>query len=201
MQNMNSDIRNGIPAPGFSNRVNHPEILAMVKKNRKAAGIFGFILVPLPIIGFLIYSMYTKDMETSSALLYGAAVSGVFLIFALFGMIKSRAENSYEAVVIEKKTRRRSRGNDRDDDYYTEFITVARTQDGKKKKIIEHEGSMIIAYDYLNEGDRFMYHPQFNFPYELFDKSRAPYIGCVGCRTQNPVEADRCKKCGLPLLK
>ena len=44
-------------------------------------------------------------------------------------------------------------------------------------------------------------HPQFRFPYELYDKSRAPYIACVSCGTKNPVEADRCKKCTLPLLK
>ena len=44
-------------------------------------------------------------------------------------------------------------------------------------------------------------HPQFHFPYELYDKSRAPYIACVSCGTKNPTEADRCQKCNLPLLK
>ena len=38
----NGAVRNGIPAPGFSDRVNDPRILAAVKKNRRAAGVFTF---------------------------------------------------------------------------------------------------------------------------------------------------------------
>ena len=34
----NGAVRHGIPASGFSDRVNHPEILAAVKKNRRATG-------------------------------------------------------------------------------------------------------------------------------------------------------------------
>ncbi|MBQ7661427.1 MAG: hypothetical protein IJS44_05175 [Clostridia bacterium] len=33
-------VRQGIPAPGYSDRVNHPELLAAVKKNRGAAATF-----------------------------------------------------------------------------------------------------------------------------------------------------------------
>ena len=50
-------------------------------------------------------------------------------------------------------------------------------------------------------GDRFRYHPQFKFPYELYDKSKAPYIACVSCGKTNAVTEDRCQKCGIPLLK
>ena len=117
-------------------------------------------------------------------------------------MIKGRAERAYEAVVIDKKTGtayRRSNGDS--SERYTVYTTVVRTNEGKKKKITEREGSRIVAFQYLNVGDRFRYYPQFAFPYELFDKSRAPYLGCAGCGTQNPKEVDRCRKCGLPLLK
>ena len=193
---------NGAPAPGFSDRVNHPELLAAVKKNRKVAGIFSLFLVPLPLIGFLVYSIVSNQIETADALRYGAFVSGIFLLFALYGIIKGRAKNTYEATVIDKKSRRAYRHNSSDDrSYYTEYITVVRTADGKKKRIVEREGSRIVAWDYLQVGDRFKYHPQFNFPYELYDKSKAPYIACVSCGTKNPVEADRCQKCNLPLLK
>lgn len=193
---------NGTPAPGFSDRVNHPEILAAVKKNRKVAGIFSLFLVPLPLIGFLVYSIVSNQIETADALRYGAFVSGIFLLFALYGIIKGRAKNTYEATVIDKKSRRAYRHNSSDDNsYYTEYITVVRTADGKKKRIVEREGSRIVAWDYLQVGDRFKYHPQFHFPYELYDKSKAPYIACVSCGTKNPVEADRCQKCNLPLLK
>ena len=189
------------PLVGYSDRVNDPEILASVKKNRKAAGIFGLIIVPIPFIGFLIYSMVTDKMELPQAMMIGGIVSGVFLIFALFGLLRSRSSNSYEGVVTDKKTSWEHRGNSRDDRRMIRvYTTVVRTEDGGTKKITEREGSMIWAWDYLDIGDHFKYHPQFNFPYELYDKSKAPYIACVGCTTKNPVGRDRCKKCGLPLL-
>ena len=192
--------RPGVPAPGFSARVNDPEILAAVKKTRKASGIFAFFIVPLPLIGFLIYSAVSDKMETADALKYGAIVSAVFLVFAIYSFIKSRAKNTYDATVTDKKTRLAYRNGDSNYSY-TEYVTIARTDGGKKKKIVEHEGSQTWAWDYLPVGARFRYHPQFNFPYELYDKSSAPYIACVSCSTQNDVTAERCKSCNLPLLK
>lgn len=198
----NGAVRQGIPAPGFSDRVNDPEILAAVQKNRKVAKIFTLFFVPIPFIGFVIYSLVTGKLELPQAALYGGVISVVFLVFALFGFIRERAANTYEATVIDKKSHLTYRHKNSDDrDMIMEYIIVARTTDGKKKKIIEREGSQILAYNYLNIGDHFKYHPQFHFPYELYDKSRAPYIACISCRTQNPVEADRCKRCNLPLLK
>ncbi len=187
--------------PGFSDRVNDPEILAAVAKNRKASKIFAAILVPLPLIGFALYSLITQKMEIGKALVAGAVVSLIFLIFAVRGFLKSRATNSYEAVVTEQKTRERTERNQDHMSSYTEYITVAETSDGKKKRIVEREGGLVTAYHYLNVGDRFKYHPQFNFPYELYDKAKAPYIACDSCGTHNPVEADRCSKCNIPLLK
>ncbi|MBQ6051991.1 MAG: zinc-ribbon domain-containing protein [Clostridia bacterium] len=200
---VNGDIREGIPYPGFSDRVNDPEILAAVKKNRRTAGIFAFFLVPLPLIGALIYGGVSDSTEIGQAAIYGAIISAVFLIFALIGFIKERAQNTYDATVIDKKQSVRYRNNG-DPDYsrsYQEYITTVRTDGGKTKKIVERDGSQIWAYNYLNIGDRFRYHPQFHFPYEHFDKSKAPYIVCVSCGTQNSVYSDRCSKCHLPLLK
>ncbi|MBR0134674.1 MAG: zinc-ribbon domain-containing protein [Clostridia bacterium] len=196
----NGAVRQGVPAPGYSDRADHPEILAAIKKNRKAAGIFAFFLVPLPLIGSVIYGITSDKTEIGRAAMIGGVISAVFLIFALFMFIKERAKNAYEATVIDKTSRSTYRNND-SGNLITEYITVVKTSDGRKKKIVEREGSQILAYYYLDIGDRFKYHPQFHFPYERYDKSRAPYIACVSCGTKNPVEADRCGKCGLPLLK
>ena len=189
---------------GYSDRVNDPEILKAVKKNKKIGGIIGVIIVFLPLIGFTIYSMVSDKMEPKQGVTYGAFISAVFLLFALISAIKNRSANAYDAIVTDKKTRTRHHHSNSDNDdmeTYIEYITYARTTDGKKKKIVEQEGSRIIAYNYLQIGDRFMYHPQFNFQYEHYDKSKAPYIGCVSCCTKNSPGADRCEKCGLPLLK
>lgn len=198
------EVREGIPAPGFSDRVNHPEILAAMKKNKKAAGIFALVLAPLPLIGFLIYGA-TSDgkMSMGQAFLFGLILSGIFLAFGLSGMLRSRASNTYEATVIGKQTREvyEHRNSEENSRVVTEYVTVVRKSDGSQKKILEREGSQIWAYRYLDVGDRFKYHPQFNFPYEKYDKSKAPYLACVSCGTKNSVEADRCSKCHIPLLK
>lgn len=198
----NGTVRQGIPAPGFSGRVNDPQLLAAVKKNRRAAGIFSLFLIPLPFVGFVVYSMFSDKIEIDQAVKYGGVLSVILLIFTLYGFIKDRAKNAYEATVIDKKSHRAYRHKSSDDNsYYTEYITVVRTTSGKKKKIVEREGSQIWAWNYLNVGDRFKYHPQFHFPYELYDKSKAPYIACISCGAKNSVEEDCCQKCGLPLLK
>lgn len=201
----NGPVRQGIPAPGFSDRVDHPEIVAAMKRSRKAAAIFAVFIIPLPFAGFMIYSAVSDKMETKDAALYGGIVSAVFLLFSLISLIRSASQKSYDAVVIDKRTREVERtdnsGDDRFRSTYTEYITTVQTTQGRKKKIKEREGSMILAYNYLQAGDRFRYHPRFHFPYELYDKSKGPYIRCVSCMKDNPVAADRCSKCGIPLLK
>ena len=199
----NGEVRSGIPAPGFSDRVTHSEVIAALKKNKRAACIFCFFLVPLPLVGFIIYSLVTGKMELGKAAIIGGIVSAVLLLFAIFSAAKNRAGNTYEATVIDKQSHLtyRHRNSSENSQMITEYTTTVRTTDGKTKKIVEQEGSQIWAYNYLQIGDKFRYHPQFAFPYELYDKSKAPYLACVSCGTHNPVEADRCKKCGVPLLK
>ena len=105
-------MRNGIPAPGFSDRADDPEILNALQKNKKAAGIFGVILIPLPLIGFLIYSKVTGNMPAAQAFKTGAIVSAVFLVFTLISKISSALKKPYEAVVTDKRTRTRTHNGD-----------------------------------------------------------------------------------------
>lgn len=186
---------------GYSKRANDPEIIAALKKNRKAGRAFMLFIVPLPILGFVIYALVSGKMEIGSAVLYGGIISLVILLFSIFSSIRQKTEKTYDGVVTKKETHRRYRHNgDGNNTEYTEYITYVKTADGKTKKIVEASG-LKLAYDYLNEGDKFRYHPGFAFPYELYNKSNAPCIYCVVCQHKNPVGADRCEKCGKPLLK
>ena len=79
---------NGAVRQGFSGRVNHPEIIAAVKKNRKAAGIFAFFLVTLPVIGAVIYALVSEKTDIGQAAMIGGIKSAAFLVFALCSFIK-----------------------------------------------------------------------------------------------------------------
>ena len=60
-------------ASGFSDRVNHPEILAALKKNRKTARVFAFFLLPFPVIGAVLYALVSKKTDVGQAATYGGS--------------------------------------------------------------------------------------------------------------------------------
>lgn len=184
--------------PGFSSRVNDPEINAALKKNRTASRIFLLILMPIPVIAACIYALTTKEMEFGQAVISGAAISAIILIINLLTGLSHSAKHSYEAVVIDKREEYTSRS---DEDRTLVYKTIVRTTDGHKKVIEETSHIPSSAYEYLCVGDRFRYHPQLAYPYEKYDKSKDGFVYCACCMTKNELSEDRCKKCGVPLLK
>ena len=195
--------RYGVPQPGWSDRINDPEINSAMKKSKGIGKIAAFFAVPLPFIGFLIYSTVSDDMSIGMAVGGGLFVSFVFLIFVLVGMWQSSSKRDYEGIVIDKYEQEERGNEDGRGGYSGRLIgvTVVRTNEGKTKKIRESEGTG-YAWDYLEIGAQFRYHAELpGFSYERYDKAKYPYLYCVACRTKNPIEEDRCSRCGLPLLK
>lgn len=209
-QTAGGNVRMGVPAPGYSTRINDPEILKAMRKSRNISKLFVPIIVPLPLIGFVVYANVTGEMDPEDAFKYGLFVSAVFLIFALYSFAKERAKNTYEAVVTDKKilnqrkkltaAERRNRHDD-DNQIREKYVTYIRRSDGKNDKIVETTPTKFSAWQYLQVGDRYMYHPQLHFPYEKYDKTRESHLYCVSCLKANPITNDRCSKCGVPLLK
>lgn len=195
--------RYGVPQPGWSDRINDPEIRAAIKKTRGIGKVAAFFAVPLPFIGFIIYAAVSGEMEMSTAFGGGLFVSFVFLICVLAGIWQGSSKRNYEGMVVDKYEQE-ERDNDADGgSFHGRLIgvTVVRTTDGKTKKIKEAEGGG-LAWDYLEIGAQFRYHAEMpGFPYERYDKAKYPYLYCVACRTKTPIEEDRCIRCGLPLLK
>lgn len=183
--------------PGFSTRINDPEIQAAVKKNRRVSRTFLLLFMPVPIIGAAIYALVTKEMEFGQALINGAVISGIILIINLFIGMSHSAKNAYEAEVIDKKYEY-STSDSSDSNVYK---TIVRTSNGHKKVIKETSHPPRSAYEYLRVGDRFRYHPQLAFPYEKYDKSKDGFVYCACCSAKNELSDERCKKCGVPLLK
>ena len=201
-----NDSRNHTPdcppnyTPGFSTRIHDPEITAALRKNKRISRIFLLISIPIPVVVACIYALVTGEMELGQAFASGAAVSGIILIINLFIGMSHSAKNSYEAVVIDKRYEYDHKTNDSTSNEYV-YKTIVRTTDGHKKVIQETSHIPRSAYEYLQVGDRFRYHPQLAYPYEKYDKSKDGFVYCACCMTKNDLSGDRCVKCGVPLLK
>ena len=77
--------RYGVPQPGWSDRINDPEIRAAIKKTKGIGRVAAFFVVPLPLIGFIIYAAVSGEMEMSTAFGGGLFVSFVFFICVVAG--------------------------------------------------------------------------------------------------------------------
>ena len=194
---------------GFSDKINDPKIIESMEKSKKAGRGCVYILIPLPLIIYLIVSFVSDEVETKDALIIGGAISVVFLLFNLFTTYLSDAKRGWDGVVVDKshknKTRRVKNGDNWEIERYEEYEIVFRTDSGKKERHVDriYRGSAASEdyFDYLEIGDRVRYYPQLSFSYEKYDKSHDSEIPCMLCKTFNDIHNDVCDKCGNPLFK
>ena len=195
--------KNGIPEPGWSDRVNDPEILAGLEKNRKAAFKWGIATVLIALVAPAAVSIFVPDsIKMGDALKLGCVIAGAIIVCSLLSKLFHAFSKPYEGTVTDKREELRRRSDKEGGrSYETSYVTYVQLAGGGKKKIKESHKFAYSAWEYLKVGDRFRYHPKLSFPYELYDKSRAESLFCPVCSKQNPVEADRCSRCKAPLLK
>jgi hypothetical protein len=124
----------------------------------------------------------------------------IYHIFAPAGFAKTK-QPIWEGVVVKKHSKKKSerRGDDTNYSTYTEYTVIIRTDEGKKKTIVERKSGRNM-YHYLSVGDRVRFHPKFG-TYEKYDKSKDRLIYCNVCSTMNPIQNDRCKRCNNLLFK
>ena len=191
--------KSGVPEPGWSDRVDNPEILAGVERKRNAARVRWFLLFVLALALLPAVSHFTGEPAMGESVKIGCVLAALVLLMAWMNKHKG---SPYEGVVTAKKENFRhnaSRANQ--EGGRREYVTHVERSDGGKERIKEGNQGERTAWAYLKVGDRFRYHPQFPFPYELYDKAKADHLFCAVCKAKNPVEADRCRRCHVPLLK
>ncbi|NLB60988.1 MAG: zinc-ribbon domain-containing protein [Clostridiales bacterium] len=194
---------------GFSDKINDPKILESIEKRKKFSRGCAFIMIPLPLIIYLIVSFVSEEVETIDALVIGGAISFVFFLFILLSLYISSAKRGWDGVVIDKrykdKTRRVNNGDNWEIEHYDEYVITFRTDSGKKERCVEsfYQGRAVDLdyYQYLEIGDRVRYNPQLNYHYEKYDKSHDDYIPCMMCKKYNDICNDICDSCGNPLFK
>ena len=191
----------GAGLAGFSDRCNSPEILAAAQKNKKSSIGCMWILVFVPLIGFLAAGLLMDDFPFGEALVIGVGIALVMLVVNLLALRKTK-QPMWEGVVVNKYSKEKSEHRGGEDDNwrtYTEYTTIINTDAGKKKTIVEKDSGRHM-YDYLSVGDRVRFHPRFG-TYEKYDKSKDRIIYCNVCSMMNPIQNDRCKRCNNLLFK
>ena len=141
--------------------------------------------LPLAVLAILVLAELTS-----------AVMSIVFL--ALF--IKERGKNKaeYEDGIIIHADQYEDQRTNVEGEIFKEDVCVIKLQleSGRQVNI---EGNKAKAYyPYVNKNDKVRYHPSLPYPIELYDKSSINI--CVFCGTPNEPTADKCEKCGKPML-
>ena len=185
-------------APGYSRKLDSPEVLQALKKQKRATAIFGLILIVLPPLGFVIYSTVTGSDSPGSALFHGLVISAVFAVSFLIAALNKKLQKPFEGTLEDKKhvynMASSERRNGQSRNRYFLYIT---DEKGKRRR----KQTTVTFYNYLNVGDRVRYLPQFPQPFEKYDKSRDPEIPCLFCGKMNPVQNDNCSSCRNPMIK
>ena len=187
----------GEPA-GYSTLIDSEEVLAALKKNKRASVVAAVVIVLLPILGFLIYGAVSDKLDIGRAALYGAIVSGIFAFSSLIVAIRKKLEKPFEGTVVDKK--RSFRGGDsqaRGGKSRTKYTVRVECEDGKRRK----KEVNIQVFDYLEIGDRVRYLPQFPQPFEKYDKRPDGAVICMFCGRMNPLTDSTCSFCHKPLIK
>lgn len=180
---------------GFSDAFESPEIAAALAKNNRITLITCAALVVIPFVGFLIWGAVADKMKT--ALPTGLIVSLIFLITALIVLLKKKLSRPFDGVIAEKRIRSSMQKRGRHYRSTPNYILYINTDEGKKKKK-KVQGTV---FEYLHEGDRVRYHPEFPQPFEKYDKSGETEVLCMFCGALSPVQSSTCKLCRNPLVK
>ncbi|MGI6176437.1 MAG: hypothetical protein ACOYJC_09850 [Christensenellales bacterium] len=188
---------------GFSPRISDPAFARYIKNTNRWSAIFSMILAVAAVAGFYIYGESSDEMGNPDALSIGFVIGGMFLIIALFQILRRKGSKTWDGVVadktIKKKTRRQDTGNnDTYIEYYTEYAVVIRDERGKPHRLTAEDDD--TRYNYFQVGDRVRHHAGLK-SYEKYDKSRDSIIFCNACGKLCRINDDICFRCKCPLLK
>ena len=185
---------------GFSPKIQDPAFFKYMKSSSRYALVFAAVLAVIATIGMPIYGNASGEIAFPQSLYYGMIIGGMFLLIAIVQTLRKGTDSTWDGVVIDKKSVRRTQ-SDNDSDIHHHFMeyrfTVQRESGKKYRHTFRDQPAM---YDYYREGDRVRHHKGSTY-YEKYDKSRDSEILCAACLTMNPIGNDFCLRCKCPLLK
>lgn len=185
---------------GFSSKINDPSYEKYRKESKSWSYIFSFILAIAAIIAFPVYGKVSGELDWPYSLYYGFGIGGMFILIAFFQALKRNRDETWDGVVIDKQTYKKSEYDKTNEIHrsYIEYVFVVERDNGKKYKYKSKDQPGL--YNYYNIGDKVRHHKGFLF-YEKYDKSNDKQIMCAACLCFNDIENDSCARCKRPLLK
>lgn len=188
------------PSLGFSPKINDPSFDKYRKESKSWSYIFSFIIAAIAVIAFPIYGKASGEIDWPFSLYYGFGIGGMFIIIAFFQSLKRNHDETWDGVVVDKNSYKKSeydRSNDMHSNYI-EYVFVVKRENGKKYKHKSKDEPGL--YHYYNIGDKVRHHKGFMY-YEKYDKSGDKQIMCAACMSFNAIKDDFCVRCKRPLLK
>lgn len=188
------------PLVGFSTKINDPSFDKYRKESKSWSYIFSFIIASIAIIAFPIYGKTSGEIDWPYSLYYGIGIGGMFILIAFFQSLKRNRDETWDGVVIDKQTYKKSDYDKTNDVHrnYIEYVFVVKRENGKKHK--HKSKDQPTLYNYYNIGDKVRHHKGFMY-YEKYDKSKDKQIMCAACMSFNDIKEDFCIRCNRPLLK
>ena len=182
-------------AAGYSRLIDAEEVRRALKKNRRIGNIAAVVLSVLPLLGLVIYGVFSDRMEIGKAAVYGLILSAIFALFSIISAVRHRLARPFEGTVVDKRkaySSERSNGASR-----TRYKVIVECEGGRRRK----KEVSPQTFDYLQIGERVRYLPQFPQPFEKYDKRADAQVLCMFCGRKNPLSETTCSFCHNPLIK
>ena len=181
---------------GFSGIIDSDAVRAALKKQKRAVRITMLVLTVLPLFCFLFYGAVSDKMDIGKAVVFGLIISAIFGLTSAIVAIRKKLSKSFEGVVVEKKKSIRvGDSDDRLGKSRTKCTVRFQTDEGKKIK----KEVPLTVFNYLSEGERVRFLPQFPQPFEKYDKGGETL--CMFCSKRVSLEEDTCPFCKNPVIK
>lgn len=199
-------VRTAMGRVGYSDlKVAYPEMTRHLAKSKKIGKVAVVLMGIIPFFGFVGYSLVTEEIPFDEAVVLGAVLAAIFMVFGLFFAAKEKDRyREWTGTVVDKKVEMRKEKVEEFDEIrkvmVKHLIMTIRREDCSKPEIRDF-GAVEGPYGYYKVGDRIKHHAG-TYHFEKYDKQGDGEVICVMCGGLYEMDTDtKCGFCKLPLLK
>ena len=185
---------------GFSEVVNEPRFKAYQQKMHRLARIFLIVILAAVWLGFLGAALLGK-LEMGLALMQGAVVTGVALLFSCWQALKRKKDRVWIGRIVDKRVElRKERVSDPEMQSYVrqKHFVLYLQKEGSERVFTQDLVNREDLYNHYTVGEWVKHHPGFIY---LEKEKTGHEVVCIACGRLNKFDSLDCQTCRLPLLK